>query len=183
MKTNWNFSMAQFCDMTSKSNVLSLWPRPSTYEGQYFLEYNTISFLYKFQINISSNSREIKYQNIGRTHRQTHTQTRWKQYLATPSGGEAMIEYWKDGHTYVLPRITGLDQSEFCIFWIWHMCVNPGKLDHDHSARVFWFGTIIQSSTQRLWVTYPIWERSLREKQRVCIPPIGLHDMFHGIVL
>ena len=32
--------------------------------------------------DISSNSREIKYQNISRT----HSQTGWKQYLATPSG-------------------------------------------------------------------------------------------------
>ena len=38
-----------------------------------WIEYNPISILYKFQINISSNSREIKYQNIGRT--QTHRQT------------------------------------------------------------------------------------------------------------
>ena len=33
-----------------------------------------MSILYKFQINISSNSREIKYQNIGRTHTQTDRQ-------------------------------------------------------------------------------------------------------------
>ena len=39
------------------------------------MEYNPISILYKFQIDISSNSREIKYQNIGRTHRYTDTQT------------------------------------------------------------------------------------------------------------
>ena len=31
--------------------------------------------LYKFEIDISSNSREIKYQNIGRTHTQTHRHT------------------------------------------------------------------------------------------------------------
>ena len=61
-----------------------------------WIEYNPIGILYKFQIDISSNSWEIKYQNIGRTHTQTHThthrqtdrQTGWKQYLATPSGGE-----------------------------------------------------------------------------------------------
>ena len=38
---------------------------------------------------------EIKYQNIGRTHTHKHThtdrQTGWKQYLATPSGGEVTI--------------------------------------------------------------------------------------------
>ena len=69
-----------------------------------WIGYNPISILYKFQIDISSNSREIKYQNIGRTHRhtdthtQTHTQTDrhtgWKQYLATLSGGEVNIR-WK----------------------------------------------------------------------------------------
>ena len=40
-----------------------------------WIEYNPISILYKFQIDISSNSWEIKYQNIGRTHTQTHTHT------------------------------------------------------------------------------------------------------------
>ena len=38
-----------------------------------WIEYNPRSIKYKFQINVSSNSREIKYQNIGRTH--THRQT------------------------------------------------------------------------------------------------------------
>ena len=52
-----------------------------------WIEYNPIRILYTFQIDISSNSREIKYQNIGRTHRQTG----WKQYIATPSGGEVII--------------------------------------------------------------------------------------------
>ena len=61
----------------SKSNVPSLWPWPLTYEGQFFqwIEYNPISSLYKFKIDISSNSREIKYQNIGRTHRHTDRHT------------------------------------------------------------------------------------------------------------
>ena len=40
-----------------------------------WIEYHPINILHKFQIDISSNSREIKYQNIGRTHTQTHTQT------------------------------------------------------------------------------------------------------------
>ena len=57
-----------------------------------WIEYNPISILYKFQIDISSNSREIKYQSIGRTHRHTDRQTGWKQYLATPSGGEVIKE-------------------------------------------------------------------------------------------
>ena len=75
---------------------LDLWPmKVNIFQ---WIEYNPISILYKFQIDISSNSREIKYQNIGRTHRYTHTQTDththrqtgWKQYLATPSGGEVI---------------------------------------------------------------------------------------------
>ena len=40
-----------------------------------WIEYNPISILYTFQIDMSSNSRDIKYQNIGRTHRHTDTQT------------------------------------------------------------------------------------------------------------
>ena len=76
MKKNWNFSMAQFlwydCTFKKQDTVLvtltfDLW------RSIYFSEYNHISILYKFQIDISSNSREIKYQNIGRTHRYTHT--------------------------------------------------------------------------------------------------------------
>ena len=62
-----------------------------------WIEYIPISILYKLQIDISSNSWEIKYQNIGRTHTQTHTQTDrqtgWKQYLTTPSWGEVTIRY------------------------------------------------------------------------------------------
>ena len=80
MKKNWNFSMAHFfviwlyfqkaryrpCD-------LDLWPMKVNLFS--WIEYNHISILYTFQIDISSNSREIKYQNIGRTHRYTHTHT------------------------------------------------------------------------------------------------------------
>ena len=80
-----------------KKNVPScdLDHRPMKVNFLQWNEYNPISILYTFQIdNISSNSREIKYQNIGRTHRhthrQTHRQTGWKQYLATPSGGEVI---------------------------------------------------------------------------------------------
>ena len=69
-----------FCDMNvpSKNNVPSLWPWPLTLWRSIFfqwIEYNPISILYKFQIDISSNSREIKYQNIGRTHRHTDRHT------------------------------------------------------------------------------------------------------------
>ena len=66
----------------SARNVPSLWPWPLTYEGQCFfqwIECNPISILYTFQIDISSNSREIKYQNIGRTHRHIDRQTGWIQ--------------------------------------------------------------------------------------------------------
>ena len=94
------FLWLSFCDMTipSKSNVPSLWHWPLTYEGQFFywIEYSPISIMYTFQIDISSYSREITYQNIGRTthtDRQTQTgrQTAWKQYLTTRSGGEVII--------------------------------------------------------------------------------------------
>ena len=71
---------------------LYLWPMKVIFFQ--CIEYNPISILYKFQIDISSNSWEIKYQNIGRTHthtdRHTDRQTGWKQYLATPSGGEVI---------------------------------------------------------------------------------------------
>ena len=68
---------------------LDLWPM--NVNIFLWIEYNPISILYKFQINISSNSREIKYQNIGRTRTHAHRQTGWKQYLATPSGVEVII--------------------------------------------------------------------------------------------
>ena len=57
---------------------LDLWPMKVNIF--LWIEYNPTSILYKFQINISDNSREIKYQSIGRT-----------QYLATPSGGEVIM--------------------------------------------------------------------------------------------
>ena len=59
-------SMYRPCD-------LDLWPMKVHFFQ--WIEYNPISIRYKFQIDISSNSWEIKYQNIGRTHIQTHTQT------------------------------------------------------------------------------------------------------------
>ena len=50
-----------------KSNVPSLWPWPSTYERIFFqlIDSDPISVLYEFQIDISTNSWEIKYQNMG----------------------------------------------------------------------------------------------------------------------
>ena len=54
---------------------LHLWPMKVN--CFWSIEYNTmhVSIPYTFQIDISSNSREIKYQNIGRTHRHTCRQT------------------------------------------------------------------------------------------------------------
>ena len=80
MKKNWNFSMAQFLwyDCTFKNQctvpvtlTFDLW-RSNFCQ---WIEYNPIIILYKFQIDLSSNSWEIKYQNIGRTHTHTHTHT------------------------------------------------------------------------------------------------------------
>ena len=53
-------------------------PVTLTYEGQFMLSGLSTTYkylMYKFQIDISSNSREIKYQNIGRTHIHTQTHT------------------------------------------------------------------------------------------------------------
>ena len=63
-----------------------LWPMKAI--SFYWIEYNPISIMYKFQIDISSDSREIKYQNIGRTHRQTDRQTyRFKTIPRNPLRG------------------------------------------------------------------------------------------------
>ena len=68
-KTNWKFSVAQFLwyDCTLQKPMyrpcdLDLWPM----KVNYFLriDYQPISFLYKFEIDTSTNSREIKYLNI-----------------------------------------------------------------------------------------------------------------------
>ena len=97
------------CEMTvpSKSNVPSLWPGPLTYEGQLFLvnwvqAYRYI--LYTFQIDISSSSREIKYQNNGRTHRHTHTDTqtdRVKTIPRNPLRGEVIMSYFDSVHSWI----------------------------------------------------------------------------------
>ena len=65
---------------------LDLWPMKVNLFS--WIEYNHISILYKFQIDISSNSREIKYQNIGRTHRYTHTHTHRHTDTHTDRPGE-----------------------------------------------------------------------------------------------
>ena len=111
LKINEIFLWLSFYDMTVLQKAmyrpcdLDLWPM----KVNIFLciEYHPINILHKFQIDISSNSWEIKYQNIGRTHTQTdthtHRQTDNKQYLATPSGGEVIkflahpkTFFWKD---------------------------------------------------------------------------------------
>ena len=102
-KKNWNFSKTQFLwyDCTFKKQcTVSVTLTIDLWRSMFFqwIEYHPINILHKFHIDISSNSREIKYQNIGRTHRQIHRhtdtqtdrQTGWKQYLATPSGGEVI---------------------------------------------------------------------------------------------
>ena len=84
MKKNWNFSKAQFLwyDCTFKKQcTVSVTLTIDLWRSMFFqwIECHPINILHKFQIDISSNSREIKYQNIGRTHthtdRQTHTHT------------------------------------------------------------------------------------------------------------
>ena len=77
---------------------LDLWPM----KVNIFLciEYHPINILHKFQNDISSNSWEIKYQNIGRTHtqtdRHTHRQTDRPGENNTsqpPPGGE--VKNWR----------------------------------------------------------------------------------------
>ena len=93
-KKNRNFSMAQFLwyDCTFKKQCTI----PVT------LTFDLWSIMYKFQIDISSNSREIKYQNIGLTHRytdrQTHTQTdRVKTIPRNP--------LWGRGNKYIIVNL------------------------------------------------------------------------------
>ena len=99
--------MAQFlwygCTFKKQCTVpVTLTVRPMKVNFFLWIANNPISILYQFKIDISSSSRAIKYQNIGRTtqihthtntqtDRQTHRQTGWKQYLATPSGGEVIM--------------------------------------------------------------------------------------------
>ena len=60
---------------------LDLWPMKVFFQ---WIEYNPRSILYKFQIDISSNCREIKYQNIDQTHRHTDTQTQTHTQTGRP---------------------------------------------------------------------------------------------------
>ena len=80
MKKNWNFSKAQFLwyDCTFKKQcTVSVTLTIDLWMSMFFqwIEYHPINILHQFQIDISSNSREIKYQTIGRTHTQTHRHT------------------------------------------------------------------------------------------------------------
>ena len=84
------------------------------------IEYNPIGILYKFQIDISSNSWEIKYQNIGRTHTHTDTHTdrqtdRVKTIPRNPLRGR--------GNEWVLKVQNILNEFGLYEFWI-----NPDKL-------------------------------------------------------
>ena len=79
-KKNWNFSKAQFLwyDWTFKKQcTVSVTLTIDLWRSMFFqwIEHHPINILHKFQIDISSNSREIKYQNIGRTLTHTHTHT------------------------------------------------------------------------------------------------------------
>ena len=81
--------------VSSQSNVPSLWHWPLTYEGNLCC-CSELSILYTFHIDISSNSREIKYQNSGRTHRHTDIHTdrrtdRVKTIPRNPLRGEVII--------------------------------------------------------------------------------------------
>ena len=69
--------------MTVPSNckVPSLWPWPLTYESFQLIDNDPISVLYEFQIDISTNSWEIKYKNmgIGLVHVKRHTRKqKWR---------------------------------------------------------------------------------------------------------
>ena len=68
-KKYWKFSVAQFLwyDCTLQKPMyrpcdLDLWPMKVNYF--LWIDYQPISVLYKFEINTSTNSREIKYLNI-----------------------------------------------------------------------------------------------------------------------
>ena len=85
MKKNWNFSKAQFVwyDCTFKKQcTVSVTLTIDLWRSMFFqwIEYHPINILHKFQI---SNSREIKYQNIGRTHTHTHTHTHTQTHTQT----------------------------------------------------------------------------------------------------
>ena len=134
-KNLWNFSMAQFLwyDCTFKKQctvpvtlTFDLW----TSIFFQWIEYNHINILYKFQIDISSNSWEIKYQNIGWTHTQTHTQTdRVKTIPRNPSGGEVMIGWSTLSTNYFSYRLQINSGTEkLTLYYIFYISYYLSKL-------------------------------------------------------
>ena len=131
MKKNWNFSMAQFLwyDCTFKKQCTA--PVTLTFDLWrslffHWIESHPRSVLYKFEIDISSNSREIKYQNIGRTHTQTDTQTdRVKTIPRNPLWGrgnkpiEPLCVMWS---CYLVRLIE--DFFYFCFIRFWNNMAN-----------------------------------------------------------
>ena len=84
----------------SKSNVnrlcdLDLWPMKVKFF--WWIDYDPISVLYEFQIDISINSREIKYQNmgIGLLHVKRHTRQKWRPMVTKFGTLIREYEYWR----------------------------------------------------------------------------------------
>ena len=118
------FLWLSFCDMTVTSTKtmyrpcnLDHWPmKVNLFQ---WIEYNPISILYKFQIDISSNSREIKYQNIGWTHRHTHRHTRRQtdrvktipRNLLRERGNKAELNVLSLSHSNPLPYLSNTNFS------------------------------------------------------------------------
>ena len=63
-KKYWKKLWLSFCEMTFKKQRTV--PVTLTFDGQFcvWIDYDPISVLYGFQIDISTNNREIKYRNI-----------------------------------------------------------------------------------------------------------------------
>ena len=79
----WKFSIDQFLwyDCTFKKQCTV--PVTLTYQSQFFFQWidnDHIGVLYEFQIDISTNSWEIKYQNmgIGLLHVKRRTRQKWR---------------------------------------------------------------------------------------------------------
>ena len=60
------------------------------------------------------------------THRHTHRQTGWKQYLATPSGGEVITikdsTRWQKSRTHHVVAIEGGGVSNVAPYWYYFTC-------------------------------------------------------------
>ena len=118
----------------SKSNVPSLWPWPSTYEGQlFFSELSTTLLVFCINFSVISLLIAKKYNTkilAGHTDRHTHhahRQTGWKQYLATPSGGEVIISRWRrrpgDGRYCNAPRPSVCPSVTFSFLTVTQKCI------------------------------------------------------------